>query len=81
MRLLEPFAYPPILGAFAAGMTSALVTGYLAENRRIKRATGMGVVCSGMFALEVILFAAFPSNAHLDPILFGDMPGAGPQDL
>ncbi|PTW50245.1 metal ABC transporter permease [Rhodovulum kholense] len=72
---------PLILGAFAAGMTSALLTGYLAENSRIKRDTVMGVVFSGMFALGVILFTAFPSNAHLDHILFGNMLGVGPQDL
>ncbi|RAP42608.1 hypothetical protein BYZ73_05005 [Rhodovulum viride] len=72
---------PLILGAFAAGMTSALLTGYLAENSRIKRDTVMGVVFSGMFALGVILFTAFPSNAHLDHILFGNMLGVGPRDL
>lgn len=37
---------PLLLGAFAAGLGSALLTGYLADNSRIKRDTVMGVVFS-----------------------------------
>lgn len=72
---------PLILGAFVAGMTCALATGFLAENSRIKQDTVMGVVFSGMFAVGLILFVAFPSDAHLDHILFGNMLGIGAQDL
>ncbi len=72
---------PLIVGAFAAGMTCALLTGYLAENSRVKQDTVMGVVFSGMFAVGLILFVAMPSDAHLDHILFGNMLGVGPQDL
>ncbi|MCK0169336.1 metal ABC transporter permease [Jannaschia sp. S6380] len=72
---------PLIAGAFAAGMSCALLTGYLAENSRVKRDTVMGVVFSGMFAIGLILFVAFPSDAHLDHILFGNMLGVGPADL
>ncbi|MEN0039718.1 MAG: metal ABC transporter permease [Pseudomonadota bacterium] len=72
---------PLLIGAFVAGMTCALLTGYLATNSRVKEDTVMGVVFSGMFALGIVLFVAFPSNAHLDHILFGNMLGVSGADL
>lgn len=72
---------PLIAGAFAAGMTCAVATGYLAENSRVKRDTVMGVVFSGMFALGIVLFVWVDTNAHLDHILFGNMLGVGVNDL
>ena len=72
---------PLIIGAFAAGMTCALATGYLSENSRVKQDTVMGVVFSGMFAAGLILFVAFLTDAHLDHILFGNMLGVGAEDL
>ncbi len=72
---------PLILGAFAAGMTCALATGYLSGNSRVKQDTVMGVVFSGMFAAGLVLFVATPSDVHLDHILFGNMLGVGPEDL
>jgi len=38
-------------------------------------------VFSGFFAVGIILFVAFPSDAHLDHILFGNMLGVGTADL
>lgn len=72
---------PLIIGAFAAGMGCALLTGYLSDNSRVKQDTVMGVVFSGMFAVGLILFVAIPSDAHLDHILFGNMLGVGPNEL
>jgi manganese/iron transport system permease protein len=72
---------PLLLGAFAAGMTCALVTGYLTESSRVKEDTVMGVVFSGMFAAGLVLYVATPTNLHLDHILFGNMLGVGPEDL
>jgi len=72
---------PLILGAFLAGMTCAVATGYLAENSRVKQDTVMGVVFSGMFGLGIVMYTAISTNAHLDHILFGNMLGIGPQDL
>ena len=72
---------PLLLGAFVAGLGSALLTGYLADNSRIKRDTVMGVVFSAMFALGIVLITAFPSDVHLDHILFGNMLGVGQGDL
>lgn len=73
--------FPLILGAFAAGLFTAVATGYLAENSRVKQDTVMGVVFSGMFGLGIVLYTSITSDAHLDHILFGNMLGVGPEDL
>lgn len=72
---------PLIAGAFAAGMTCAVATGYLANNSRVKQDTVMGVVFSGMFGIGIVLYVSIDTNAHLDHILFGNMLGVGAQDL
>lgn len=72
---------PLILGAFAAGMVTALATGFLSENSRIKQDTVMGVVFSGMFGLGIVMYVALRTNVHLDHILFGNMLGIGTEDL
>lgn len=72
---------PLLLGAFVAGLSSALLTGWLADNSRIKRDTVLGVVFSAMFALGIVLHTAFPTDVHLDHILFGNMLGVGRADL
>jgi manganese/iron transport system permease protein len=72
-----PFA----VGAFVAGLGSAVATGYLAGNSRIKQDTVMGVVFSGMFAVGLVLFVAIQTDVHLDHILFGDMLGVSAQDI
>lgn len=75
------FGLPLILGAFAAGMTCAVATGYLSSNSRIKQDTVMGVVFSGMFALGIVLYVSIETNAHLDHILFGNMLGVETHEL
>lgn len=72
---------PLAVGAFAAGMFSAIATGYLSENSRVKQDTIMGVVFSGMFALGVVMYRKIETDIHLDHILFGDMLGIAPTDL
>ena len=72
---------PLMVGAFAAGMFTAVATGYLAENSRVKQDTVMGVVFSGMFGLGIVMFVAIDTGAHLDHILFGNMLGVGAADL
>ena len=72
---------PLILGAFAAGMTCALLTGYLSENSRVKQDTVMGVVFSGMFGVGLILYTSIHTNEHLDHVLFGNMLGVETHDL
>ncbi len=72
-----PFGF----GAFVAGMSCALATGYLTENSRIKQDTVMGIVFSGMFGLGLVLYVPIRSTVHLDHILFGDMLGITLSDL
>ncbi len=72
---------PLIVGAFVAGLGSALAAGWLQGNSRIKRDTVLGVVMSGMFGLGIVLYTAIPSDLHLDHILFGNMLGIGRDDL
>ena len=75
------FGIPLIIGAFAAGMTCAVLTGYLADNSRVKQDTVMGVVFSGMFGIGIVLYVSIETNAHLDHILFGNMLGVEPHEL
>jgi manganese/iron transport system permease protein len=73
--------FPLAVGAFAAGMTCALATGFLKENSRIKQDTVMGVVFSGMFGLGLVLYVKVETELHLDHILFGDMLGVSWPDV
>lgn len=72
---------PLIIGAFAAGMLTAVSTGYLSENSRVKQDTVMGVVFSGMFGLGIVMYVGLQTNVHLDHVLFGNMLGVGSEDL
>ena len=72
---------PLLIGAFVAGMTCALATGYLSSNSRVKEDTVMGVVFSGMFGLGIVLYVSIETNAHLDHILFGNMLGVETHEL
>ncbi|MBB4186929.1 manganese/iron transport system permease protein [Sinorhizobium terangae] len=72
---------PLAVGAFAAGMCCALLTGYLKENSRIKQDAVMGIVFSGMFGFGLVLYTKIQSDVHLDHILFGDMLGIGWGDI
>jgi manganese/iron transport system permease protein len=72
---------PLIVGAFAAGMTCALLTGYLSAHSRVKQDTVLGIVFSGMFGIGLVLFVAVPTDQHLDHILFGNVLGVGRADL
>jgi manganese/iron transport system permease protein len=72
---------PLLVGAFAAGMVCATLTGFLSSNSRVKEDTVMGVVFSGMFGLGVVLYTAIQTEVHLDHILFGHMLGVGWDDV
>ena len=47
---------PLLLGAFMAGMFSAVAIGYLREHSRIKQDTVMGIVFSGLFGFGMVLY-------------------------
>lgn len=72
---------PLALGAFAAGLACALLTGYLKENSRIKEDTVMGIVFSGMFGLGLVIFTKVDTDQHLMHILFGNVLGVNMRDL
>lgn len=72
---------PLAVGAFAAGLFSAVATGYLKANSRVKEDTVMGIVFSGMFGLGLVLFTRVETDQHLSHILFGNMLGVTVGDL
>ena len=72
---------PLAVGAFAAGLSCAVLTGYLKENSRVKEDTVMGIVFSGMFGFGLVLFTKVETEQHLDHILFGNMLGMTTRDL
>jgi manganese/iron transport system permease protein len=74
-------AIPLAIGAFVAGLSCALATGYLKENSRIKEDTVMGIVFSGMFGFGLVLFTKVETEQHLNHILFGNVLGVTTRDL
>lgn len=72
---------PLLIGAFVAGMICALSAGWLDANSRIKPDTTLGVVMSGMFGLGIVIYTQFPTDVHLDHILFGNILGVGRDDF
>ena len=72
---------PLALGAFVAGLSCALFTGYLKANSRVKEDTVMGIVFSGMFGLGLVIFTKVETDQHLLHILFGNVLGVSVSDL
>jgi manganese/iron transport system permease protein len=72
---------PLALGAFSAGMFCALVIGSIKHHSRIKEDAVMGIVFSGMFALGLVMLVKAQSDLHFMHILFGNILGAGWQDI
>lgn len=72
---------PLALGAFASGLSCALLTGYLKENSRVKEDTVMGIVFSGMFGLGIVLMTKIETDQHLMHVLFGNMLGVTWRDV
>ncbi|WP_305852515.1 metal ABC transporter permease [Bartonella sp. HY038] len=72
-----PFA----VGAFSAGILTAMVTGFLQANSRVKQDTILGIVFSGMFALGLVLVTTIESDVHLTHILFGSLLGVSWNDV
>lgn len=72
---------PLAVGAMAAGLTCALLTGYLKERSRVKEDTVMGIVFSGMFGFGLVLFTKIETDQHLLHVLFGNLLGVTLQDV
>lgn len=73
--LAHLLGWPLVAGAFAAGMVTALASGFLQENSRVKQDTVLGVVMSGMFAAGIVLYVAVVPSVDLFHILFGNIFG------
>ncbi len=74
-------AIPLAIGAFAAGLLCAVLTGYLKDNSRVKEDTVMGIVFSGMFGFGLVIFTKIDTDQHLLHILFGNVLGVSVQDV
>jgi manganese/iron transport system permease protein len=72
---------PLAVGAFAAGLFSAVATGYLKDHSRVKEDTVLGIVFSGMFGFGLVMFTKIETEQHLSHILFGNMLGVTMADL
>jgi manganese/iron transport system permease protein len=72
---------PLAIGAFIAGLGSAVAIGFIKENCRVKEDTVMGIVFSGMFGLGLVLFTRVETDQHLLHVLFGNLLGVTPRDL
>jgi manganese/iron transport system permease protein len=68
-------ALPLTVGAFAAGLFTAWLTGKMAASSRIRPDAVMAILFSGMFALGLVLFLKVETDQHLTHILFGNMLG------
>ncbi|TAG08718.1 MAG: metal ABC transporter permease [Verrucomicrobia bacterium] len=69
---------PLAVGAFFAGLSCAVVTGFIKQHSRLKEDAIMGVVFTGMFAFGLVLFSKVHSSLHLDHILLGNILGIEP---
>jgi len=69
---------PLVLGAFAAGLTCTLATGWLERRSTLRSDTLLGIIFSTLFAVGIILFQCSGSDQHLTHILFGNLLGMLP---
>lgn len=72
---------PYAIGAFCAGMFSAVAIGFVKNNSRIRQDSAMGIVFAGMFGLGLVFYVKIQTAVHLEHILFGDMLGAAGEDI
>ena len=81
ITLAYVFGFPLSIGAFFAGLISALATGFLKHNSKIKEDALMGIVFSGMFAFGLVLMTRIETDVHLLHILFGNILGITNYDM
>ena len=66
---------PLIVGAFAAGLTCTLATGWLEERSTLKSDTLLGITFATLFAAGFLLYQKSGTDQHLTHILFGNLLG------
>ncbi|MDO4643064.1 MAG: metal ABC transporter permease [Cardiobacteriaceae bacterium] len=76
--LANSLGLPLITGAFAAGLTCTLATGWFEKRTTLQSDTLLGIVFSTLFAAGLILFQRSNTSQHLTHILFGNLLGMLP---
>ena len=76
--IADSLGLPLILGAFAAGLTCTLVTGWLEARSTLKSDTLLGITFATLFAAGFLLYQKSGTDQHLTHILFGNLLGMTP---
>ncbi|MFN9924836.1 MAG: metal ABC transporter permease [Cyanobacteriota bacterium] len=79
--LAYAFHLPFAVGAFAFGVGSVGLIGWIRQHTRLKEDAVIGLVFSGFFALGLVLISRLRSNVDLGHILFGNLLGISDADL
>ena len=72
---------PIILGAFAGGLSCAMLTGFIKERCRVKEDAVMGIIFSGMFAAGLVMMTKIETELHVLHVLFGNVLGSSWGDV
>lgn len=72
---------PFSVGALIAALVCVALIAGVRHNPRIKEDAAIGVVFTTMLGLGFVLVSVFPSQIHLEHVLFGDMLGITKSDL
>ncbi|QRV01635.1 metal ABC transporter permease [Arcanobacterium phocisimile] len=73
--------FPFSIGAFIAALICVGLIAVLRNGSGLKEDTVMGVVFTTMLALGLVLISVFPSQIHLQHVIFGDLLGITQSDL
>lgn len=68
-------------GAVVAGLTTALLIGWLSEREEMREDTAIGIVFTGMFAVGILLMSTTNSFRDFTHILFGNILGVTRSEL
>ncbi|MEN9202986.1 MAG: metal ABC transporter permease [Thermostichus sp. DG_1_6_bins_120] len=83
LALAYMFGFNLFLGAFVAGVLSALLIQWIRSASPIKADAAMGIVFSAFFALGIVLITLIQQRARIDlnHFLFGNLLGVGAADV
>ncbi len=70
-----------LIGAFASGITGALIIAWIRSQSRVKVDAAMALTFSSFFALGVVLITVLRNKIDLDSFLFGDILGVTTTDI
>lgn len=70
-----------LIGAFAAGLLTALGISAISRTGRVRDDTAIGIAFTGAFALGIAILSRVQAHAHLTHILFGNILGIAPLDV